>query len=95
MLFRSGENGERLLLGVYVDDLIVTGESTGTISKFKEEMSRRFCMSDLGLLMLYLGIEVKQSPGEITLKQATFAGKLLEKADMSDCNDEPRLKLSK
>ena len=99
-VYTRGKDGERLLLGVYVDDLILTGASTETISRFKEEMSRKFCMSDLGLLALYLGIEVKQSPGEITLKQSAFASKLLEKAGMADCNAvhvpmEPRLKLFK
>jgi hypothetical protein len=48
---------ERLLLGVYVDDLIVTGSSLGAINLFKE-MQATFSMSDLGLLSYYLGIEV-------------------------------------
>jgi hypothetical protein len=100
VVYTRGKDGERLLLGVYVDDLIVTGACTTAISKFKAEMSSRFSMSDLGLLTLYLGIEVAQEPGRITLKQAAFAGKLLEKAGMSDCNSvhvpmEQRLKLSK
>ena len=99
-VYTRGKDGERLLLGVYVDNLILTGACTKIIAKFKEEMSNKFCMSDLGLLKLYLGIEVMQAPGMITLKQATFARKLLEKAGMADCNSvhvpmEPRLKLSK
>jgi hypothetical protein len=63
-------------------------------------MKEKFKMSDLGLLSYYLGIEVKQAAGEITLGQAAYAGKLLDKAGMGDCNPvhvpmEPRLKLSK
>jgi hypothetical protein len=49
---------KRLLLGIYVDDLIITGSCDMEITRFKEEMSSRFSMSDLGLLKLYLGIEV-------------------------------------
>lgn len=69
------------------------------ITDFKE-MCSRFKMSDLGLLSHYLGIEVSQEPGLITLKQSSFAAKLLEKAGMEDCYSvhvpmEPRLKLSK
>jgi hypothetical protein len=57
-------------------------------------------MSDLGLLTLYLSIEVNQQPGLITLKQTAFAKKLLEKSGMESCNQahvpmEPRLKLTK
>lgn len=63
-------------------------------------MSTHFKMSDFGLLSLYLGIEVSQESGRITLKQTVFAAKLLEEAGLADCNCvhmpmEPRLKLSK
>jgi hypothetical protein len=99
-VYVRGEAESRLLLGVYVDDLVVTGACTGAIDSFKHEVCERFKMTDLGLLTLYLGIEVSQTPGEITLKQSAFAAKLLEKAGMADCNRvhvpmEPRLKLSK
>lgn len=57
-------------------------------------------MSDLGLLNYYLGIEVSQNEDCITLKQSTYANKVLEKAGMQDCNPckfpmEPRLELTK
>jgi hypothetical protein len=98
-VYTRQHGGKRLLLGVYVDDLIITGSCDMEITRFKGEMSSRFSMSDLGLLKLYLGIEVDQKPGVITLKQSAFAKKLLEKSGMADCNPvhvpiEPRLKLS-
>jgi hypothetical protein len=40
----------------------------------------KFLMRNLGLLTLYVVIELKQSPGVTTLKQTAFAGNLLEKA---------------
>jgi hypothetical protein len=95
------KEGARLLLGVYVDDLIVTGTSTTAIGEFKSEMMDLFKMSDLGLLLsYYLGIEVIQKPGLIRLRRAAYADKLLDKMGMSSCNPvsvpmEPRLKLSK
>jgi hypothetical protein len=87
-------------LGVYVDDLIITGADPGEIETFKKEMKSSFKMSDLGCLSYYLGIEVKQERGRITLSQAAYATKLLEKAGMNSCNSalvpmETRLKLSK
>lgn len=36
---------------------------------FKAEMQHLFKMSDLGLLSYYLGIEVKQERGKITLSE--------------------------
>ncbi|KAK8945216.1 hypothetical protein KSP39_PZI007881 [Platanthera zijinensis] len=89
-----------LLVGVYVDDLIITGSSGVEINKFKAQMKELFCMSDLGLLTYYLGIEVSQTPQVITLCQSSYTLKILEKFGMGDCNSsqvpmEPRLKLSK
>jgi hypothetical protein len=64
------------------------------------QMSAQFQMSDLGLLCLYLGIEVQQGRDGIKLKQAAYASKILERAGMGNCNPchtpmEHRLKLSK
>jgi hypothetical protein len=56
---RSSQNGYTLV-GVYVDDLIITRSSSVNIATFKEEMKRSFSVSDLGLLSYYLGIQVDQ-----------------------------------
>ena len=74
---------ERLLLGVYVDDLVVTGSSKEAIAQFKHQMQSVFSMSDLGLLSYYLGIEVHQGDDGITLKQASYASKIVDKAGLT------------
>ena len=48
-----------LIVGVYVDDLIITGGDIEVLGRFKREMSKNFKMSDLGVLNYYLGIEVQ------------------------------------
>jgi hypothetical protein len=54
------QNGDaQLVVGVYVDDLVITGSDYDNIKSFKEEMTAAFKMSDLVLLHYYLGIEVK------------------------------------
>ncbi|GKC28847.1 zinc finger, CCHC-type containing protein [Tanacetum coccineum] len=58
-----------LIVGVYVDDLIITGTPRKEIDLFKSQMEDKFEMSDLGLLAYYLGIEVTQTGGEITIHQ--------------------------
>jgi hypothetical protein len=45
-------------VGVYVDDLVITGANNVDINTFKAEMQATFKMSDLGLLHYYLGLEV-------------------------------------
>jgi hypothetical protein len=76
----------KLIVGVYVDDLIITGPSTTEIGKFKEQMKNLFSMSDLGLLSYYLGIEVKQMSSGIFLSQSGYAARILQKSGMEKCN---------
>jgi hypothetical protein len=90
----------QLVVGVYVDDLIITGSDRDNIRSFKEEMAAAFKMSDLGLLHYYLGIEVKQSTTGISLSQGAYAMKIFERSDMTRCNPchvpmKALLKLSK
>ncbi|GJW12018.1 ribonuclease H-like domain, reverse transcriptase, RNA-dependent DNA polymerase [Tanacetum coccineum] len=76
-----------LLIGVYVDDLIITGTPKEEIDNFKAQMEEKFEMSDLGLLAYYLGIEVTQTNGDISIKQSAYASKILKEAGMIDCNE--------
>nr|GFA39453.1 zinc finger, CCHC-type [Tanacetum cinerariifolium] len=43
-------------------------------------MEEKFEMSDLGLLAYYLGIEVTQTNGDISIKQSAYASKILKEA---------------
>lgn len=52
------KGGEILIVGVYVDDLLITGTSIDVITEFKQQMSDQFEMNNLGKLSYYLGIEV-------------------------------------
>jgi hypothetical protein len=63
-LYRRGDDDDFLLVGVYVDDLIITGTTGDAIDQFKSQLHELFQMSDLGLLSYYLGIEVKQEDFE-------------------------------
>ncbi|WVZ54430.1 hypothetical protein U9M48_005223 [Paspalum notatum var. saurae] len=48
----------RLVIGVYVDDLIITGTDVEEITSFKQEMKSIFSMSDLGLLPIIWGSSI-------------------------------------
>ena len=85
-------------MGVYINDLIITGGDAGALTKFKAQMRSTFRMSDLGPLSYYLGLEVTQGEHRITLWQGAYATKILEKAGMTGCNpcDTPtKMKLLK
>jgi len=99
-MYRQGSERAVLLVGVYVDDLIIAGADAEEVEKFKAVMKQRFDMSDLGLLSFYLGIEVRQDASSITLRQTHYAKWILELGDMVGCNPahtpmEEKLKLSR
>nr|GEU99437.1 hypothetical protein [Tanacetum cinerariifolium] len=99
-VYTRNKAGKLLIVGVYVDDLIVTGSCSGEIRYFKEQMNKEFKMSDMGLLSYYLGIEVSQYADRITLKQPAYVKTILKKTGMEDCNAckypmEPKLELTK
>jgi hypothetical protein len=58
-VYRRGMGRSVLLIGVYVDDLVITGTDKAKVRAFKMQMMDKFQMSDLGLLYFYLGIEVR------------------------------------
>jgi hypothetical protein len=98
-IYRWGNGGNALLVGVYVNDLVITGTKDAEVAAFKEEMKATFQMSDMWLLSFYLGIEVHQGDSGITLRQTAYAKRVIELAGLTDCNPaltpmEERLKLS-
>jgi hypothetical protein len=86
VVYRKGSGMSLLLVGDYVDDLIICGLDSRLIGAFKQQMKNSFNNSDLGLLSYYLGLEVKQKPGEITFSQSAYAEKILELTGMKNCN---------
>jgi hypothetical protein len=58
---------------IYVDDLIITGDSDENIFDLKKFLKQKFEMKDLGKLRYFLGIEVIQSRKGIWLLQRQYA----------------------
>jgi hypothetical protein len=85
-IYRRGNGGNTLLVGVYVDDLVITSTKDAEVAAFKEEMKVTFQMSDLGLLSFYLGIEVHQGDSGIMLRQTAYAKRVVELVGLTDCN---------
>ena len=66
-MYTYGHGKQRLIVGVYVDDLIITGSDVEVLERFKKEMSKNFEMSNLGVLSYYLDIEVQQNSTGISI----------------------------
>ena len=99
-LYVKIREGEKLVVTLYVDDLIFMGNSQRLIDEFKEDMKKEFEMTDLGLMKYFLGIEVKQLKEGIFISQEGYAKDILKRFGMEDSNPmatpmEPRAKLSR
>ncbi len=70
---------------IYVDDLIITGNSNENIFDLKKLLKQEFEMKDLGKLHYFLGIEVIQYPKGIWLLQRQYALNKLSKYGMTGC----------
>ncbi|MCH82510.1 reverse transcriptase [Trifolium medium] len=72
------------LLLVYVDDVIISGNSMAEIQTMKTALHTTFKIKDLGQLKYFLGIEVTHSKLGITLCQRKYFLDLLEDAGLLD-----------
>ncbi|WVZ59184.1 LOW QUALITY PROTEIN: hypothetical protein U9M48_009371 [Paspalum notatum var. saurae] len=85
-IYRRGNGGNAWPVGVYVDDLVITGVKDAEVAAFKEEMKATFRMSDTGPLSFYPGIEVHRDDSGITLRQTAYAKRVVELAGLTDRN---------
>lgn len=79
------ENGDMIVVCLYVDDLIFTSNNSAMVDEFKRKMAAEFEMTDIGLMSYYLGIEVKQSDEGIFVSQKNYATKVLKEFNMENC----------
>jgi hypothetical protein len=82
-LYRQGDIVTWLL--IYVDDIVITGNSSSHISHVKEVLQEEFKMKDLGELRYFLGVELDRKDNEMTLTQHKYTIDILNKAGMSQC----------
>ena len=74
-----------LILLLYVDDMVVTGDNPSRITWLISTLASEFSIKDLGFLHHFLGIEVHRLPMGLFLSQHRYALDLLERASMSSC----------
>jgi hypothetical protein len=76
-----------IVIGIFVDDLLVAGNSVKEINKLRERMNERFILTDQGQLEYYLGVEISRlDENTLLLHQTAYAKKILNTFNMSDCN---------
>ncbi|KAL0544378.1 hypothetical protein IC582_019492 [Cucumis melo] len=80
---RQTPNGIVLLL-LYVDDMIITGDDPQAISDLQCYLGKHFEMKDLGNLNYFLGLEISSSSSGYYLSQAKYASDLVNRSGITD-----------
>lgn len=85
-LFIKRREGKVLIVSVYVDDLLFTGNDDKMLEEFKCSMKKEFDMTDLGKMRYFLRIEVMQRDDGIFIFQKKYAAEIIERFGMKDYN---------
>ncbi|XP_071687289.1 uncharacterized mitochondrial protein AtMg00810-like [Rutidosis leptorrhynchoides] len=79
----SGDTFIALL--VYVDDIVITGNSNGEIDKVKQFLKTKFQIKDLRELKYFLGIEVLKNEKGMCISQRKYCLDLLDEYGLLGC----------
>ncbi|KAG7573078.1 Integrase catalytic core [Arabidopsis suecica] len=88
-LFVYLKNNSIMLLLLYVDDMVLTGNDKTLISDLLKSLGTEFRMKDMGPMAYFLGIQATFTPEGLFLNQEKYAKDLLENAGMLDCAPMP------
>lgn len=77
-MFVRSHQGTFTALLVYVDDVVIAGNSIDDITRIKSFLSSHFKLKDMGRLKYFLGLEVARSKRGIALSQRKYAPEILE-----------------
>lgn len=72
-LFTKKKGSGLVIILVYVDDLLITGNDTALIEEAKHTLHSHFRITDLGELKYFLGIEFMRSKEGILMNQCSGA----------------------
>ena len=81
-IFHSHQTNIYLLL--YVDDIIITGNSTSQVDHLVTTLSSAFELKDLGVLSYFLGIQILPTRFGLTLCQSKYASDVLHRFHMEN-----------
>ncbi|KAJ0565941.1 putative RNA-directed DNA polymerase [Helianthus annuus] len=84
-LFILSKSDVFVVLLVYVDDIVITGNNKAAIERVKNSLRENFHIKDLGLLRYFLGIEVLYSENSICLSQRKYCLELLNEFGYLGC----------
>ncbi|GJS77596.1 putative ribonuclease H-like domain-containing protein [Tanacetum coccineum] len=83
-LFIKRDQGDILIVQVYIDDIIFWSKKKKLCTEFEKMMHKKFQMSSMGELTFFLGLQVKQKEDGIFISQDKYVTEILKKFGFSD-----------
>ena len=85
--YKRFDDGEFIVLLLYVDDMLVAGPNNDRIEVLKAQLAREFEMKDLGAANKILGMQIyrDRNSRKIWLSQQNYLKKILHRFNMQDC----------
>ena len=88
-VYTRGEGKNQVILGVYVDDLVILGEDIQQVLGVKGVLSSEFQMVDFGEVSKVLGIRIMRNAerGTLSMDQAEYVGQIIANFDMAEAKE--------
>jgi hypothetical protein len=90
-VYTRGVGKEQVILGVYVDDLVIMSENLEEVVKVKETLNKEFKMVDFGEVSKVLGIRILRDieRGTLSLDQSEYVEQIIGSFDMASAKELP------
>jgi hypothetical protein len=87
-IFIKQNDGDTLIVGVYVDDMIVAARTTDAIDAFGRNIGSRYKVKDLGEIKAFLGLEIVRDRANrrIFVSQRRYLEGVLDAYNMRECH---------
>lgn len=98
-VYAREKDDEKVILLIWVDDLIIAASSEIVLNSVKRMLADRFKMKDLGKLNHFLGIDFNQIENQVKMSRKRYVNKILDRFEMQNCRlretpCEPKLEYS-
>lgn len=84
-MFVFRQNSQIMVLLLYVDDIVLTGNSPSLVTSFISTLGQEFEIKDLGSLHYLLGLEVTSLRPGLHLSQTKYILDFLRRSSMTEC----------
>nr|GFA30419.1 hypothetical protein [Tanacetum cinerariifolium] len=88
-LFIKKKGSHIMLIQIYVDDIIFGSTNPKYCTKFSELMVKRFEMSMMGEMKLFLGLQVNNFSNRIFINQSKYILDILSRFGLENCDSVP------